>query len=274
VRALVMKISLILALVLAGSLAAPAAADAQFSRRDPATGEVYAIEVAYGWWNPDPTITVSSESLGIPGTVIDFTTDLGIEGRRLSEFRVSLKPARKHKFKLDYIPIGYDVEGHTLTRTIVFNGQTFTPNLPINVEADWKTWRIGYEYDFIYRDRGYLGLILEAKYTRASIDFESPITAEFAEAKAPIPAIGMAGRGYLARNVSITGEVSFFKIPEAEDRDYSGHYYDFDLYATINFNRNTGVIGGWRRIDLGYTVDFDIGDLDMSGFYVMGVVRF
>jgi hypothetical protein len=262
-----------LLLTLAGCLLATSA-EAQFSRRDPATGEKYNVEVAYGWWNPNPEITVSSESLGIPGTLIDFETDLGIEKKKLPEFRAVLRPARKHKFRLAYIPIQYDVEGHILSRPLVFNGQIFNVGLPINVDASWKTWRIGYEYDFVYRDRGYVGLLVEAKYTRASIDFSSPITSEFAEATAPIPAIGLTGRGYVARNVAVGGEFAVFRLPNGEDDKYQGSYYDFDFYATLNFNNNVGVTGGWRKLDLSYTVDLDQGSLKMTGYYVLGVVRF
>jgi hypothetical protein len=269
-----MKAPLLVVVLLLGAMAAPPLAEAQFRRSDPATGETYHVELSYGWWNPTPVITVSSEGFGIPGTLVDFTTDLGIEKKRLSEFRAVLRPARKHKFKLDYIPIGYEIEGHTLTRPIIFNGQQFTVGLPVNVTADWKTWRIGYEYDFIYRDRGYFGIIAEVKYTKASIDFASPLTVEFAETEAPIPALGFAGRGYLARNVSATGEFTFFRLRNAEEDSRKGRYYDYDLYATVNFSDNVGVIGGWRKLDLDYTVDFDFGSLDMKGYYFMGVVRF
>ena len=33
-------------------------------------------------------------------------------------------------------------------------------------------------------------------------------------------------------------------------------------------------MGGWRRLDLAYVVDLDTGDLDLTGFYVLGIVRF
>jgi hypothetical protein len=269
-----MKSAFLLALAITMEAVTPSGAEAQFSRRDPATGEVYGIEVAYGWWKPDPTITFSSEEFDIPGTIVDFENDLGIGSKRLSELRVALRPARKHKFRVDYLPIGYDVEGHILSRPIIFNGQVFVANIPVNVDAEWNTWKIGYEYDFVYRDRGFFGVTFDVKYTRASIDFESPITAEFARVSAPIPGIGAIGRGYLLRNVAVTGEFSWFSIPDSESRDYSGHYYDFDLYGTVNFNRNVGVMGGWRRLDLGYIVELDTGDLDMTGLYFLGVVRF
>jgi hypothetical protein len=162
----------LLAFVTAAVLGAAVSAEAQLRRTDPATGEKYAVEVAYGWWSPAPDIEVSSESLGIPGTVIDFVEDFGYEKKRLPEFRAVLRPARKHKFRLDYVPIQYEVEGAVLRRPITFNGQTFNVGLPVNADTTWNTWRFGYEYDFIYRDRGFVGLLLEAKYTKASINFE------------------------------------------------------------------------------------------------------
>ena len=126
---------LTLFLTLASCLVATTA-HAQFNRADPATGETYKVEVAYGWWRPEPTISVSSESLGIPGTLIDFETDLGILKERIREIRVVLRPAKKHKFRIDYLPIGYEVEDHVLSREIVFNGQSFVVGLPINVDAE------------------------------------------------------------------------------------------------------------------------------------------
>ena len=263
-----------LLLTLAACVVAASPADAQFNRSDPATGEVYHVELGYGWWRPNPTITASSEALGIPGTLIDFETDLGIGKQRIRELRAVLRPSKKHKFKFDYLPIKYEIEGHVLTRAIVFNGQSFNVGLPINVDAEFTTLRIGYEYDFFYRDRGYLGLVLDAKVTRARIDFESPVTTEFAEATAPIPTLGVAGRGYIARNVAVGGEITFFKLPGGDDREYTGSYYDYDYYATLNFTNNVGVTGGYRKLDLDYTVKSDFGSLDLTGLYVLGVVRF
>ena len=89
---------LTLLLTLAASMVA-GTAHAQFNRSDPATGEKYGVEIAYGWWKPAPTIQIASEGLGIPPTLIDFETDLGIESERVRELRVVLRPARKHKFK-------------------------------------------------------------------------------------------------------------------------------------------------------------------------------
>ena len=151
-------------------------ADAQFNRADPATGEAYHVEFSYGWWGPEPTISAASEGLGIPPTTIDFVEDLGIVKKRMRNLRLVARPARKHKFLFEYIPIKYSVDEHILEREIIFNGQAFTVGLPVQVEATFNTLRFGYEYDFLYYDRGFLGFVLETKLTKARIDFDSPIT--------------------------------------------------------------------------------------------------
>ena len=75
---------------------------------DPATGESYHIEGGVGFWNPSADIVVASQGLNIVGTDIDFKRDLGLSDKRLPEVRLVLRPARRHKFRLEYVPIQYD----------------------------------------------------------------------------------------------------------------------------------------------------------------------
>jgi hypothetical protein len=254
--------------------ASPAAAQyTTFNQPDPATGEKYHVELAFGLWNPTPEIIFSSEQFGIPGSNISLQEDLDAAKKTFRDFRLVLRPARKHKFRAEYVPIKYEVDT-VLRRSIIFNGNLYQVGLPVQGALKWDAWRFGYEYDFIYRDRGYLGIIAEAKYTHVSADLATPLISEFAEARAPIPALGLVGRGYLLPNLAVTGEFTAFRLPESDSRDYSGRYYDFDVYATLNFTNNFGVTGGYRRLTLGYQVDNDFGDFRMKGLYVMGVARF
>lgn len=251
-----------------------APASAQFRPpADPATGESFHVELAFAYWNADPTLIVSSESLGIIGSDVDLVEDLGIEQKRLPEFRVVLRPARKHKFRFHYLPVKYEAAA-VLEREFVFNGQRYRVGLPVNTTADLTTYRFGYEYDFIARDRGFLGVLLDLKYTDVSVALDSPIGAEFTEQAAPIPTIGAVGRGYLTPNVAIGGEVTFFKIPENLADEYQGRYLDYDLYGLANFTNNVGAQIGYRSIDVSYAVDLDSGTLNFDGWYVAGIVRF
>lgn len=262
-------------------LCAASPAAAQYGARamgsDRATGETYHVEFGGSFWNPTPTISIASESLGIAGDAVDFVNDLGIDKTTFKQLKVVLRPATKHKFRFEYTPISYTAESN-VTRTFVFNGQRFTIGLPVATELEWKAYRFGYEWDFAYLDRGFVGMLLEMKYTDVNATLASPLVGldEFAEAKAPIPAIGVIGRGYVAPNISITGEFSFFKLPDAAaDPDkYGGNYYDFDLYGTVNFTDHFGAQVGYRSLDVYYKVKLDQGNMTLKGPYFGGVVRF
>jgi hypothetical protein len=261
----------------AGMLLVPAVARAQFTATpfsDPATGERYHIEASFGWWNPAPDFQIASESLGVLGTVINAVNDLGIEQKQIPELRIVLRPGRKHKFRMDYLPMTYTANS-TVHREFVFNGIKYAINLPLSTELSWKTWHLGYEYDFLYKDRGFVGIVFQAKATdiQASIQ-AAALGREFARAQAPIPAIGGIGRIYVVPNISITGELDFLKIPDSIDERYQAHYWDFDLYGTVNFNDYVGAQIGYRSIDLGYVFEDDHGDFKAKGIYFGGVVRY
>jgi hypothetical protein len=250
--------------------ASPAAAQIPADR---ATGETYHVEVGGYFWSPSPDISITSESLGIVGSRIDFVEDLGIEDQRFTQLKVVLRPATKHKFRFEYTPINYDAVG-TLRRNIVFNGINFPAVLPVETELKWNAYRFGYEWDFIYRERGFFGVILEAKYTDVEATLTNVLDTEFIHARAPIPAIGAIGRVYVVPNISITGEFSAFKLPDSIDENYSGRYFDFDLYGTVNFTDHFGAQLGYRSFDVFYKVDEDEGELLLKGLYFGGVLRF
>lgn len=261
--------------------ASPAAAQygARAYRSDRATGENYHVELGGTIWNPTPAIAISSESLGIAGDTIDFVNDLGIEKSSFRQLKVVLRPGTKHKLRFEYTPIKYEAQS-TVTRTFVFNGQRYTIGLPVTSELKWNAYRFGYEWDFLYADRGFLGLLLETKYTHVNASLTASVAGltdtEFTEARAPIPAIGVVGRAYPAANISITGEFSAFKLPDAAaDPDkYSGKYYDFDLYGTVNFTDHFGAQLGYRSLDVFYKVKLDQGTMTLRGPYFGGVARF
>ena len=250
--------------------------EAQFQPRplnDPATGEDYHIEGSVGLWFPSADIRVASEAFGIPGTIIDFRNDLGLESKWHPAFRLVFRPARRHKFRFEFIPAHYDSEA-ILRRTIIFNGQRYDIGLPVESLLDFDAYRFAYQFDFVSNDRGFGGVIVEAKYTDVKVDLSTPILLEFARARTPVPAIGGIGRFYVVPNISVTGEFTFFRLPEELVTDTRGHYMDFDLYGTVNFTNNVGAQFGYRSLDLFYVIDEDQGDLELRGLYFGIVARY
>jgi hypothetical protein len=270
-----MRSAVILALF-ALAAALPAPAHAQYhapSLSSDAIGEKYHVELAGSFWNPQLVGTVKSDQFGQKGDNLDFVTDLGFEQTRFKDLRIVLRPAKKHRFRIQYTPVEYLSET-TLHREVIFSGQKFGINLPIKADFGWKVWRFGYEYDFVYKSRGFVGVLVEGRYTEFTASLESPITSEFTSAKAPLPAIGVVGRAYVAKNIALNFEVSGFKKPEKLLPDYQANYYDWDINGMFNLTNNVGVQVGWRRMTTFLDLDGDTGDFKFQGLWFGGAVRF
>jgi hypothetical protein len=253
--------------------AAPAAA--QFvpqTLNDPATGEKYHIEASAGFWFPSADMKVSGESLGIPGSIIDMKNDLGLTDQGLGELHLVLRPTRKFKVRFQYIPLKYE-QVTQLPRPIVFNAQLYPAGAEVASSVDWKAYRIGIEIDFVSRDRGFAGLLIEDKHTSVDTTLSSASTVESYHALFPVPAIGGIGRVYVTPNISITGELSGIKLPELV-QDVRGHFVDFDIYGTINFTNNIGAKFGYRAMDLEFLVDGSAAHLKPQGLYFGVVARY
>ena len=103
----------------------------------------------------------------------------------------------------------------------------------------------------------------------------APIGTEFARAQAPIPNIGGIGRVYVVPNISITGELDRLQDSrQASTSDYQAHYFDFDLYGTVNFNDYVGAQIGYPQPGPRLLVEGDHGDFKVKGIYFGGVVRY
>jgi hypothetical protein len=257
-------------------IAAPAAAQYTVRRPpDPATGEKYVVELQGNWFKPSSEISIGSDATGIPGTDIDLEADLGFEDDSTGELRAVLRFARKHKIRYSYLPFDSDVE-QVLGRDLIFNGVLYPAGTAVRAEMSWKTHQFAYEWDFIYRDRGYFGVVLAAEYSDLKFALDTPFARESVRARGPIPAVGVAGRIYVMQNVSITGQFLAFNMPDdwVESGDYEGKLYDFDLYGTVNLVNSFGVVVGYRSLDIDYTADLDRGDLNVKGFYLGAVARF
>lgn len=256
-------------------------AEAQFQVRDPAPGEDFHAELALMWWRPAPTLLVQTDGLAVSGSPeVDFVREFGLEEQRFREFRAVLKPGRSHKVRIDYVPFRYGAET-TIARTITFGGRTFTVGLPATADVEWKLWRFGYEYDIVARDRGFLGVIVDAKYNTLAAGVDTPLGSAAADVTAWVPTLGVIARGYLHRSVSVTMEYTGFKTPDFianrfrdEAEQFDVEFSDFDLYATVSIGRFVGLQGGYRRLTADYLIDRDRGNLRMTGTYVGAMIRF
>jgi hypothetical protein len=175
-------------------------------------------------------------------------------------------------------------ESALLQRTVAFGGRTFNVSANATADLKWDLWRIGHEWDFVSRDRGLIGLITEVKFNRVTADLRASdptgTVASLTQVSAPIPTLGVIGRVYPHKNVSLTAEYTGLKVlgfifDRFIDSDsFEAHFKEFDISGTVSITRYLGVTGGYRSITADYLVDSDAGDLEMRGPYFGGSVRF
>lgn len=262
--------------VLAVFAATPAGAQSQRNRQAPrATGEWWHIEFAFGTWSPGPVFTVSGASGGVAGSDVAAQADLGVQGRLLEQFSLAFRPGKKHKFRIAYEPISYSAST-ALARTIDFDGQTFASGVEVATSIDWKSYKIGYEYDFIYRPSWFVGVITEIRYDNVSVSMSSLPATGRTSVRTPFPMIGGIVRLYPLSDVSLTAEATGMTLPGRVRAltGYDGHAFDLDFYATFNFSNNFAVRSGYRSMNVYYEWEMSHADLTRRGPYVMGVLRY
>ncbi len=257
----------------------PASAAAQFGRpapkktaARPAMGENYHVELSAAWWKPGLFGSIASDRLNLIGSKIDLVSDLGFGDARFKDFRVTVRPGRKHKLRYQQTPLAYTASG-VLARTVTFAGHTFDAALPVDSQLGWKVTRFGYEWDFIYKARGFVGALFEVRQTELSAGLSSLVVSGEAGAQAPLPAIGVVARAYPLPDLALNLEIGGLKVPEFDGK-YEGNYTDIDLSATVNISNNLGISGGWRRINTNLRIEQDFGKLKFQGLWFGGAIRY
>ena len=276
-----MQIRLVAALVL--SLVLASRADAQFRVEKPAPGEQFHVELGLMFWKPTPVLQIQTGALAALGEgQVDFVNEFAIENQRFNEFRGVIKAGKKHKLRVSHVVAEYN-QSATLSRTIVFGGQTFPVSVPATADLEWRVWRLGYEWDFVARERGVVGFVTELKVNQVKADLAATgFGSELTDVSAPVPTIGMLARAYPHKTFSLTAEFTGFKVPgflakkitDAVNNDADAKVFDLDLYGTLNFGSHVGAQLGYRSMTANYLFDEDAGDLELKGWYFGGLVRF
>ena len=227
-------------------------------------------ELGLMFFKPSPELTLSTDATASALGTVDFVQEFNIEDKTFPEFRAAI--GRNHKFRVSHVKFSYE-ESATINRTFVFQGRTFIVGAPASADIDWDLWTLGYEWDFVRRERGFFGVIADLKYNKIEASVESTALSSPAatDTKAPVPTIGVIGRGYIAPMVAITGEFTGLKVSSG---DFDVKFTDFDISGIVSFGRFVGAQIGYRSVIADYVVDEDTGVLKMKGPYFGGVLRF
>jgi hypothetical protein len=218
--------------------------------------DAYKVKFEGYWLYPTPSGTLQGSS----GTgLIDLQKDLAFNSYSTGSGRMDWKFTRKNHLYVEGIPFNSSQQT-VLSRTITFQGQTFSAGLVTQSSLNSPLYILGYQYDIIRRRRGHLGIgpRFHVFDTHASISAAAQITgtgvrsgAESASASmvVPLPLVGPEGRFYLTNSPRLFIEGNIYGMYLGG----YGSYYSSSGDLGFSFTRHLSISAGYAlasRLDV------------------------
>ena len=222
------------------------------------------------YWFPDLSAKIQTFTPSVTGTEFNAKDDLGIKDENFPAGEAFVRFGRVH-FRATYTPVSYDGD-KTLTRSIVFDGQTYAVGENVISSLDVKMLDGDIQIDLLRPDivaaSFNLGLIVKVKYVDGTAELTSAGVTESRDFKAPIPMVGLGAGVGILKNV-LRAEA------RATGLAYSGnHAYEGEVFASIVPFPFFRIQGGYRYIDLKVDEDDIVAEIKLKGPYVGAQVSF
>jgi hypothetical protein len=239
---------------------AQAGAGASAAQTEVAPPERYNVRLEYLFWSPLPTGEVQKGVVGVQGTLLDLQEDLALAEDGMNPLRGTLRFGRGVKLRASWSPI--DFRGETTAdrafvygTAVVLPGQTVVSSLKGNYITGDIAW------DFLERPQGFLGVLGGVKFVDVDALVLNADTSDrvVETERLPIPVLGLAGRAYLTRRISLEGEISGLTLGDR------GHVYEVLVGARLHLTDYLAATGGYRKLVLeGRPDDRDFLRIDLG----------
>lgn len=215
------------------------------------------------YWFPDLSAQVQTFDPAPAGTRFDAKGDLGVKDEEFLSGEAFVRFGRVH-FRIGYTPVSFD-GSNTLTRTIVFGGQTFSVADNVISRLDMDMIDAEAQVDLLRPSlvaaSFSLGVVGKVKFVDGEVELRSSALTELKSFQAPVPMIGLAaGVGLLKDLVRLDARAAGIA--------YSGnHLFEGDAFVSFVPFPFLRVQGGYRLIDLKLDEDDILVDLELKGPY-------
>jgi len=218
------------------------------------------------------------------GTSIDFETDLGIDsGESVLVARLDWLMGRRNELSLSYFKLSRTGR-ETIDEQIEFQEIIYPVGVTVDSTLDQEQTELAYTFWALRREHAGLGatlgivnLGLDAELL-ATIEVDEQQVSLLGEAStdAPVPLVGLRGRGLLAEKFILTGELRFLPSISIDQYDGSAFAASAGVEWRITEHFGLGVNYDYFRLDIDIEEDkwYGSADLTTSGIRLMGRVLF
>ena len=242
-----------------------------FSLSSKAFGEPL-LEAEGRYWISELDAKAKATALSVIGTDINLKNDLGITDKDFPEIRLIWQFLANNKLRLAYTEIDY-ASVKAITRSIVFEGKTYTVGSSVSSDVDLQYLRLGWIWQFIDISDGMLklgtlldlkGFLLDASLKAPSLGFS-----ESEEFMCGLPTIGAVLEINPHKNVCAFAEISGIAAGGY------GHFFDAELGVKIIPYKYLSIVAGYRILDMKLEDNSNnYADLELSGPFMGVTLRF
>jgi hypothetical protein len=169
---------------------------------------------------------------------LDLSRDVNFQTYSTFSGKLDWKFARKHHFILAATPFD-TTQQRVLNRTVNFQGRTFDVGLATSTDLQVNGYSVGYQYDFIRRRQGHLGLVLQMDL----LDTKATISAA-AQVVGGVQRAAVSASGSLLAPIPVAGpDFRVYLIPNSSRLFLTGNVLGMYLFGYGNFFSANGTLG-------------------------------
>lgn len=187
----------------------------------------YKLRIDAFWFYANPSGSI--EGAGHNGFV-DFQKDFGLTSYSTFSGKLDWKFTRKNHLFFAATPFNRS-RTFVFNRTVIFQGQTYNAGLVASAGLDVLALAPGYQYDFIRRKRGHLGVIVQLDL----FDVTATV-ASAAQVSNGVQRVAVSSSGSLRAPIPVAGpDVRFYLLPNSSRLFVTGNVLGMYLFGYGNF---------------------------------------
>jgi len=200
---------------------------------------------------------------GDTGTQISLSEELDTDPTFFVRGRIGYSIRDRHTITVLIAPLRVTAAG-MVNRTVAFDGEEFSPDVPLESRYRFDSYRLTYRFDFYRTDKLRGGLGGTAKIRDASISLEGEGKKAEKKNTGFVPLLNFRIQWFLRPNLSLTLDGDALAAPQGRAEDVS-------ITVQYNVNRRFCLKTGYRVLEGGVDVD-EVYNFTLLHYVLLGAI--